>query len=84
MTDEPTDNDQTHRTRRNVLVGLAGIGAAGAFATGRATAQSAPEGDIGTPTNPYLRAYVDRQVFVGRTSDPSSPSDGTTWYREDV
>lgn len=83
MTDESTD-DGMNRTRRNVIVGLAGLGAAGAFATGRATAQSAPDGNIGTPSNPYLRAYIDRQVYVGRTSDPSSPDDGTTWYREDL
>jgi len=54
------------------------------FSAGRATAQSAPEGDIGTSSNPYLRAWIDRQVYVGRTSDPDSPSDGSSWYREDL
>lgn len=85
MTDQATnDDEQTGVSRRNVLVGIAGLGAAGAFSAGRASAQSAPSGEIGTSSNPYLRAYVNRKVFTGRTSDPSSPSDGTQWYRSDL
>jgi hypothetical protein len=84
MTDETTD-DETDRTRRNVLVSVAGLGALGlGFGAGQASGQSAPDGEIGTSSNPYLRAWIDRQVFVGRTSDPSSPADGTMWYREDL
>jgi len=83
-TNDNSDTDETDRTRRNVLVGIAGLGAAGLFGAGRASAQSAPEGEIGTSSNPYLRAWIDRQVYLGRTSDPSSPDDGTSWYREDL
>lgn len=83
MTDEPTDETETS-TRRNLLVGVAGLGAAGLFGAGRASAQSTPSGEIGTSSNPYLRAYVDRKVFTNRTSDPSSPEDGTQWYRSDL
>lgn len=83
-----TEGEQTDRegstSRRALLTGLAGLGAAGAFATGRASAQSTPSGEIGTSGNPYLRAYINEQVYVGRTSDPSSPADGTHWYREDL
>lgn len=70
--------------RRAVLTGLAGLGAAGVFAAGNATAQATPSGEIGTASNPYLRAYVNRKVFTARTSDPSSPDDGTQWYRGDL
>jgi len=81
-----TDNNsgETERTRRNVLVGVAGLGAAGLFGAGRASAQSTPDGEIGTSSNPYLRAYIDRKVFTNRTSDPSTPADGTQWYRSDL
>jgi len=54
-------------------VGLAGL-------TGQVSAQS---GNVGTSSNPYQTAYVDTLTFVGRTSDPSSPSDGQMWYRSD-
>lgn len=78
------DDDADSVKRRAVLTGLAGLGAAGVFAAGNATAQATPSGEIGTATNPYLRAYVNRKVFVARTSDPSSPDDGTQWYRGDL
>ena len=82
MTDD--NPDETDRTRRNVLLGVAGLGAAGLFGAGRASAQvtSTPSGEVGNETNPYVRAYINRQVFVARTSDPTSP-DGTIWYRSD-
>lgn len=83
MTDETTDDTETS-TRRNLLVSVAGLGAAGLFGAGRASAQSTPSGEIGTSSNPYLRAYVNRKVFEARTSDPSSPEDGTQWYRGDL
>jgi len=82
MTDD--NSDEMDRTRRKVLVGVAGLGAAGLFGAGRASAQSAPEGDIGTSSNPYLRAHINRQRYVPRTSDPSSPAEGTNWYRGDL
>lgn len=77
------NSDETHG-RRNVLAGIAGLGVLGAgFGAGQVSGQAVPDGELGTPGNPYLRAHIDRQRYLGRTSDPSSPSDGTTWYRED-
>jgi len=80
--DEPIDDNSIER--RALLTGLAGLGAAGVFATGRASAQSTPDGDIGTVANPYLRAHVDRIRFVPRSSDLSNVSNGTIWYRGDI
>ena len=79
--DEPTVLD---RHRRKLLVGLAGLGAAGMFGAGSATAQNDPAGTVGTEDNPFRRAYIDRQIFIGRSDDPSAPDDGTTWYRGDL
>lgn len=82
-TDDETDASDS-RTRRNVLVGLAGLGAAGVFGAGRASAQASASGEVGTPSNPYLRAYIDTVNFTARTTDPSSPADGTLWYNQDA
>ena len=84
MSEKTNDEDDESIGRRAMLTGIAGLGAAGLFSAGRVSAQSDPENEIGTAENPYLRAYIDRQLFVGRTSDPSSPEDGTMWYREDL
>lgn len=85
MTQNPdSDSDSStakSTTRRAMIAGVAGLGAAGLFA-GSASAQAS--GDVGTSTNPYLKAYIDRKVYVGRTTDPSSPADGTEWYRSDL
>lgn len=86
MTDDNHDKDaaEVSTTKRTLmkagattlsLTALAGI------MTDGASAQAA--GEIGSDT-PYTRAYIDRKVFVGRTSDPSTPTDGTEWYREDL
>jgi len=84
-TTDTNDTDEEHSTaRRAVLTGLAGLGAAGVFGAGRASAQSTPEGQVGTDTNPYLVAHMERLQFSARTSDPSSPSDGLVWYRGDL
>lgn len=84
-TDTNTDEQSSKSvSRRAYLTGVAGLGAAGVFAAGRASAQTAPEGTVGTPTNPYLVAYIDRMNFSARTTDPSSPDDGELWYRSDL
>lgn len=83
MTETNEEEEQDETTRRALLaaIGIAGAGAAG---YGVGNAEAAASGEVGTPTNPYLRAYVDRMVWIGRTSDPSSPDDGTVWYRSDL
>lgn len=86
MTDNnKPDEAEVSTSRRALIASAAGIAAAGAggHLLGSASAQT-PAGEIGTASNPYLRAYVDRKVFNNRTSDPSSPADGTQWYRSDL
>ena len=73
--------DTSTVSRRAMLTGVAGVGAAGLFAS---TASAQASGGVGTASNPYLKAYLDRRVWVGRTSEPSSPSEGTEWFRSDV
>jgi len=84
MTDTDNTEDESVMSRRGVVAGVLAATGLSAYSAGRVTAQSAPEGEIGTSSNPYLRAWIDRQVYVGRTSDLSSPGDGTSWYREDL
>jgi hypothetical protein len=84
MTDDDNSDDDNSIERRGLLAGLAGLGAAGVFATGRASAQSTPDGELGTTATPDLRAHVDRIRFVPRTSDVSTAPDGTIWFRGDV
>lgn len=100
MSDDNTDNSemnsesernrgenakQQSTSRRALLASAVGVAAAGAsgYWSGIASGQSAPSGTIGAD-EPYERAYINRQVFIGRTSDPSSPPNGTMWYREDL
>lgn len=82
-TEQTTENDSGEATisRRTMLTGAFGLAAAGSagFFVGQVQAAD-PAGEVGTSTNPYLRAYVDRMVFTPRSSDPSSPADGTLWY----
>lgn len=56
------------------------------YAAGEAEADSAtaPSGTVGSASDPFERIYADRLVFVERTSDPSSPADGTIWYNSDA
>ena len=73
-------------SRRSVIAAAAGIAAAGAmgvYATGDASA--APTGTFPVAgEDPLLKIRADRVRLVGRTSDPSSPDDGTMWYRSDL
>lgn len=72
-------------SRRSILSAAAGIAAAGAmgiYATGSASA--APTGSFpASGEDPLLKIRADRVRFVGRTSDPASPDNGTMWYRGD-
>lgn len=83
-TEDCTDSENNETSRRAFLTGIVGLGAAGLFGAGRASAQSAPSGTVGTPTNPYLVAYVDRVNMQPRTSNPSSAEEGTMIFRGDL
>jgi hypothetical protein len=77
---ENTNTDDESTTRRALLGAMtaAGIGATSYFA-GRASA--APTGTFPASTDdPLLKLRADRLRLVPRTSDPSSPDDGTLWY----
>jgi hypothetical protein len=82
---EEEETKQQSTSRRALISSAVAVAAAGAsgYWSGIASGQSAPSGTIGAD-EPYERAYIHRQVFIGRTSDPSSPPDGTMWYREDL
>lgn len=85
MTETETTEQNDETSRRNILVGVVGLGALSAgFGLGGAAGQSNPEGEIGTAANPYLRAHLDEARFIARSSDPSNPDDGTLWYRGDL
>ena len=81
-------HDSSRRTdsRRSFLAKAAGIAAAGAlgiYATD--SVQAAPAGTFPAVTDdPLLKIRADRVRFIGRTSDPSAPDDGTMWYRSDL
>jgi hypothetical protein len=81
-----TATENSNHTRRSVLAAAAGIAAAGAmgvYATGGASA--APTGEFPQAgDSPLLKIRADRVRLVGRTSDPSTPDDGTMWYRGDL
>jgi len=78
-----TDAEQS---RRGFLKVLGGLGLGGlATALYSRTAEAAPTGTFPTSTDDALELLrANRFGFVGRTSDPSSPDDGTEWYRSDL
>jgi hypothetical protein len=80
MSENTNTDDDASTTRRALLtaIGIAGAGASGHF-TGRASA--APTGTWPEATDdPLLKLRTDRLRLVPRSSDPSSPDDGTVWY----
>jgi hypothetical protein len=87
MTDDTTTETESKTevlTRRTLLGGVvaAGLGASGYFV---GSAEAAPTGTFPRDTDdPLLKIRADRIRLVGRSSDPSSPSDGTVWYRGDL
>ena len=85
-TDDTQDEEETGGVSRRDVVAGAGLAAAtsAGYFLGVGSAAASPSGEIGTASNPYQRAFIDRQRYVGRTSDVSSPDDGMTWYREDL
>lgn len=44
------------------------------------TASADPSGQRGTASDPLELVYTDQLVLHERTSDPSSPANGTLWY----
>jgi len=89
MSAEDTDQEASEQSspevnRRQVLTAAAAIAGAGAagyggYLVGDVEAAS-PSGTIGTSAEPLIRVYSDQVVFVNKSSDPSSPDNGTIWY----
>jgi len=73
-------------TRRNLIRTAIGGGAAALlFGSASGPAAAAPSGALpATSDDPLLKIRADRMVLVPRTSDVSSPSDGTLTYRSDL
>lgn len=73
------------RSRRRFLATAAGVAGAGAVGAWAGLAEAQPSGTFPASTDdPLLKIRADRVRLVGRTSDPSSPDDGTMWYRSDL
>ena len=62
---------------------IAGLGAAAVFGfgVGNSTAQE-PTGEIGTPSNPYAKAFITTVVFSD-VDEPEDPETGTVWFNSD-
>lgn len=84
--DETTDGDGTSRRRVLTWTGGTVLAAYGVgHYSGRATAQTTPSGTFPADTDdPLLKIRTDRIEHVPRSSDPSSPDDGTLWYNGSV
>lgn len=90
MTDSletPADDTEEIETRRRELLtsaaAIAGAGAIGAY-VGTTNSEAAPTGTFPESTDDaLLKIRADRVRWIGRTSDPSSPNDGVSWYRSD-
>lgn len=73
-------------TRRDVLkVSSGAVLAGGALVIGgsgnaAASHGGGTSGDVASASEPALRVFVDTWHFHERTSDPSSPSNGSMWY----
>jgi len=79
-------NRKQSTTRRQLIRGAA-VAGAGAISLTAATEPVAadPAGTLPAPSDdPLLKIRADRIVLVPRTSDVSSPSDGTLTYRSDL
>jgi len=73
------------QTRRRLLTTAAGVAGAGALGAYSGLAGAQPSGTFPASTeDPLLKIRADRIRLVGRTSDPSSPTDGELWYRGDL
>lgn len=88
VTTEQSDSDETALIdRRDVLVSAAAMAGAGTVGVylGASGVAAAPTGTFPESTSdPLLKIRADRVRWVGRTTDPSSPNDGETWYRSDL
>lgn len=80
---ETDDSDDQSTTRRGILAGvIAAVMYGLGWLTGGVTAQTSTSGNIASASEPAEYVYVERVHVVARTSDPSSPDDGTLWYNE--
>jgi len=73
------NQNQTGRSRRQVLAGMAGVAAAGAMGLTAfaGSAAAAPSGTYPVETDdPFFKLRLDRLRYIERSSTPSSPSAG--------
>jgi nitrous oxide reductase len=77
---------QQSATRRQLLRASAVAGAGAISLTAATGSASAQSGTLQATSSgdPLLKIRADQMVLTGRTSDPSSPADGTLWYRSDL
>ena len=81
------EHDRQQSTPPPQLIRGAAVAGAGAISLTAATgsASAAPSGTLPVSSDdPLLKIRADRLVLVPRTSDVSSPSDGTLTYRSDL
>jgi len=82
--DPDEDPDSTRRGFLGALVaGVATVAGLAGYGVGQAEAAT-PAGDVGTAANPFETGYFDTVNWKARTTDPSSPADGTEWFNENA
>jgi hypothetical protein len=78
--------ERRQSTTRRQLLRASAIAGAGAISLSSATGSAAAQTGVVEGTSagdPLLKIRADRMVLVPRTSDVSSPADGTLTYRSD-
>jgi len=86
-TDDPDSKETALIDRRDILVSAAAMAGAGSLGVvvGSSGVAAAPTGTFpASSDDPLLKIRADRIRLIGRTSDPSTPDDGTIWYRCDL
>lgn len=81
------EHDRRNSTTRRQLIRGAAVAGAGAISLTAGAGSAAAQTGVVESTSagdPLLKIRADRMVLVPRTSDVSSPSDGTLTYRSDL
>lgn len=81
MTETDHDDGEASTTRRALMAAVVAAGAGASFTAGRVSA--APTGTFPQAADdPLLKLRADRLRLVPRSTDPSSPDNGTLWYND--